>query len=318
MDRNSSAGSIGRRLGGLCLLVVAVVLLPLVSACSGGTERTGITVTTNILGDLAKAVVGDTVEVTVLMQTGTDPHSFGISAKQAAGIEQSALVVHNGLGLEEGIARHVQAAASAGVPTLAVAEHADPIDYASDESAGQPDPHFWTDPARVRLAVEAISAEVLDKVDGIDADTVRANTDRYLGEIDRLDQWMTDRLATIAPERRQLVTDHHVFGYFAQRFGFRVIGTVIPSGTTLASPSASDLDELATTIRSAGVHTIFADSGQPDRLSQVLAEHAGLQVRVAALHTESLSAPGGGAETYLEMARTNTEAIVGGLTGSAT
>ncbi|MFC4127046.1 zinc ABC transporter substrate-binding protein AztC [Nocardia rhizosphaerae] len=285
----------------------------MVAACSAGSDRSGIVVTTNILGDLTRAVVGDTVPVTVLMQAGTDPHSFAISAKQAAGIEQAALLVHNGLGLEEGVARNVDAAVAQGVPALAVGEHVDPIVYTADASAGQPDPHFWTDPRRVRRAVEVISAEVLARVDGVDAATVRANTDRYLGELDQLDRWMTDRFAAIAPERRQLVTDHHVFGYLAQRFGFRVIGAVIPSGTTLASPSAADLDQLAAAIRSAGVGAIFADSGQPDRLARVLAEHTGLQVQVIDLHTESLSPPGGGAETYLEMARANTEAIVGGL-----
>ncbi|WP_278262683.1 zinc ABC transporter substrate-binding protein AztC [Nocardia sp. AG03] len=294
--------------------LLALALVALLGACGTEPERTGIVVTTNILGDLTRTIVGDAAPVTVLMQTGADPHSFAISARQAADIERSALVVHNGLGLEEGIAKHVDAAAAAGVPTLAVAEHVDPIDYTADESAGTPDPHFWTDPRRVRTAVETISAEVLARVEGIDGAAVRANTERYLAELDQLDQWMTERFATLAPERKQLVTDHHVFGYLAQRFGFRVIGAVIPSGTTLASPSAADLDGLATAIRTAGVSAIFADSAQPDRLARVLAEHTGLHVQVIALHTESLSAPGGGAATYLEMARTNTEAIVRGLT----
>ncbi|MFB7878385.1 zinc ABC transporter substrate-binding protein AztC [Nocardia sp. NPDC056064] len=294
--------------------MLILALTALLGACATEPEHTGIVVTTNILGDLTRTIVGDAAPVTVLMQAGADPHSFAISARQAADIERAALVVHNGLGLEEGIAKHVSAAAAAGVPTLAVAEHVDPIDYTADDSAGTPDPHFWTDPRRVRTAVETISAEVLARVEGIDAAAVRANTERYLTELDQLDRWMTERFATIAPERRQLVTDHHVFGYLAQRFGFRVIGAVIPSGTTLASPSAADLDGLATAIRTAGVSAVFADSAQPDRLARVLAEHTGLHVRVIALHTESLSAPGGGAATYPEMARTNTEAIVRGLT----
>lgn len=317
--RRKSLSSFAFRTGRLrrARVIVSGILLALTMssavACSTDADRTGIVVTTNILGDLTRAVVGDTVPVTVLMQAGADPHSFAISARQAAEVERSALVVHNGLGLEEGIARHVTAAADAGVPTLAVAERVDPIAYTSDESAGLPDPHFWTDPQRVRRAVEAISGEVLARVAGVDTAAVRANTDRYLAELDQLDRFMTDRFAAISPERRQLVTDHHVFGYLAQRFGFRVIGAVIPSGTTLASPSAADLDGLAAAIRAAGVGAIFADSAQPDRLSRVLAEHTGLRVQVIALHTESLTAPGGGAATYLEMARANTEAIARGL-----
>ncbi|MEU4343897.1 zinc ABC transporter substrate-binding protein AztC [Nocardia sp. NPDC023852] len=294
--------------------LVACLLLAAPTACGSTTDRSGIVVTTNILGDLTRAVVGDAADVTVLMAPDTDPHSFAISAKQAAELERAGLVVYNGLGLEEGVARNVAAARSAGVPALAVADHIDPISYVADESAGRADPHFWTDPHRVHRAVEVISAHVLDHVRGIDADTVRANTDRYLAEIDQLDRWMAEQFAVIPPERRQLVTNHHVFGYLAQRFGFQVIGAVIPSGTTLASPSPSDLGALAGAIRTAGVGAIFADSSQPDRLARVLADQVGVHIQVIALHSESLTRPGSGAGSYLDMMRTNTAAIVRGLT----
>ncbi|MEU8898948.1 zinc ABC transporter substrate-binding protein AztC [Nocardia sp. NPDC048505] len=295
------------------VLACLAVLLPAATACTGGTdERSGIVVTTNILGDLTRAVVGDAAPVTVLMPAGADPHSFGISARQAAEIEQAGLVVHNGLGLEEGVARNVTAAAAAGVPTLSVAEQLDPLAYSSDESKGKPDPHFWTDPRRVRKAVELISARVLE-LEGVDAAGVHTRTAAYLAELDRLDAWMTERFASIPAERRKLVTNHHVFGYLAQRFGFTVVGAVIPSGSTLASPSAADLSNLADAIRTAGVGAIFVDSSQPDRLARVLAERAGVHVRVIGLHTESLTAPGEGAGSYLEMARANTEDIVRGL-----
>jgi zinc/manganese transport system substrate-binding protein len=165
----------------------------------------------------------------------------------------------------------------------------------------------------VRKAVEVISERVVEHVDGIDAGVVKANTARYLEEIDRLDSWTAERFGAIPAERRKLVTNHHVFGYLAQRFGFQVIGAVIPSGTTLASPSASDLAGLAEAVRAAGVGAIFADSSQPDRLARVLAEQAGVHVRVIPLFSESLTAASGGAATYLEMTRANTEAIVRGL-----
>ncbi|MEV6278542.1 zinc ABC transporter substrate-binding protein AztC [Nocardia sp. NPDC051832] len=297
------------------VIACLAVLLPALSACSGdGGDRKGIVVTTNILGDLTRNIVGDAVPVTVLMPAGADPHSFAISARQAAEIEQAALVVHNGLGLEEGVARNVAAAVESGVPALSVAEKLDPINYSADEAGGKPDPHFWTDPQRVRRAVELISARVLADVDGIDAAAVRERTTGYLAELDRLDQWMTQQFAAIPAEKRKLVTNHHVFGYFAQRFDFTVVGAVIPSGTTLASPSASDLSKLADAIRAAGVGAIFVDSSQPDRLARVLAERVGLHVRVIGLYTESLTEPGQGAGSYLEMARANTEDIVRGLT----
>ncbi|RDI44710.1 zinc ABC transporter substrate-binding protein AztC [Nocardia mexicana] len=292
---------------------IAVLVLAVAPACAdrhdGGPE---IVVTTNILGDITRAIVGDTAEVTVLMPPNADPHQFAISAQTAARIERAALLIHNGLGLEEGVQRHVRAAEEAGVTTVSVGEQVDPIRFRSAEG-GKPDPHFWTDPARVRRAVEVIGDRVAG-IDGVDADAARAGISRYRAALDRLDGWMTEQFAALPPERRKLVTNHHVFGYLAQRFGFEVIGAVVPSGTTLASPSASDLAGLAETVRVAGVPAVFADSSQPDRLARVLAEQAGLRVRVIPLYSESLTEPGGGAPTYLDMMRANTEAIVRGLT----
>lgn len=288
------------------IITALLAFLALAGCTSGGSDRPSVVVTTNILGDLTREVVGDDADLTVLMGPNADPHSFGISAQQAAALEHADLIVHNGLGLEEGVARNVDAAETT---RLAVAEHVDPIDYAE----GSPDPHFWTDPARVRTAVEVI-AEHVTAIDGIDAAAVRANADAYLAELADLDTWMAGQFATIPAERRKLVTNHHVFGYLAARYDFEVVGAVVPSGTTLASPSAADLAALADTIRTTGVPAIFADSSQPDRLARVLAEQAGVDVAVIPLFSESLTEPGKGAGTYLELMRTNTEAIVAGLT----
>ena len=290
-----------------------VVLLALCGCGSTGSGEGGVVVTTNILGDLTRAVVGDQVPVTVLMRPNADPHSFAISAREAAGLEQADLIVYNGLCLEEGVQRNVDAAAREGVPALAVGERVNPIRYRDDEQAGRADPHFWTDPRRVRLAVQAITERVLREVNGVRERAIRANADAYLKRVDELDRWMTKRFASIPQQRRKLVTNHHVFGYLAERYGFEVVGAVVPSGTTLASPSASDLSGLAGTVRATGVGAIFADSSQPDRLARVLAEQAGLRVRVLPLYSESLTARGGGAPTYVDMMRTNTNTIVAGL-----
>ncbi|MGW0485016.1 zinc ABC transporter substrate-binding protein AztC [Nonomuraea sp. NPDC003214] len=290
-------------------MLLIVVALLLAGCSAGGERRPEVVVTTNILGDVTRMIIGTEADVTVLMKAGADPHSFGVSAPEAARLERASLVVHNGLGLEEGVLRHVRAAEEAGVPVLAAAEAAGPLPYAD---GGRPDPHFWTDPGRMIRAVDAIAARA-ERIDGVDAAAVRANAAAYRRELERLDAWMVRRLAAIPPERRKLVTNHHVFGYFAERYGFEVVGAVIPGGTTLASPSAADLKDLADAVREHGVPAIFADSSQPDRLVQVLASEAGLKVEVVGLFTESLSAAGGGADTYLRMMRANTDAMVSGL-----
>lgn len=304
----------------LACVLAACTALTGCAALTGAEEKPGtIVVTTNILGDLVSNIVGTEADVVVLMQPGADPHSFGISAQQAARLESADLLIYNGLGLEEGVLRHVEAAADQGVPVLAVADVPDPLPFAAGTGAGDgaadlPDPHFWTDPQRVSDAVDLIADAVTANVPSADPDTVRENTAEYGGRIDELDAWMESSFSRIPAQRRQLVTNHHVFGYFASRFGFTVTGAVIPGGTTLASPSSSDLEELAGKIREASVPAIFIDSSQPDRLAQVLAREAGLDVAVVGLFTESLGAAGSGAETYLDMMRTNTERIAAALT----
>ncbi|MFB4313981.1 zinc ABC transporter substrate-binding protein AztC [Actinomadura sp. 21ATH] len=307
-----TAGSFRRSRRYITAFVVAFCLAA--TGCSVlESERSGVVVTTNILGDITRTIVGDQAGVTVLMKPNADPHSFGVSAQQAARIENAALLVHNGLGLEEGVARNVQAARGQGVPTLAVGEGVDPITYTEGRTARQPDPHFWTDPVRVLKAIDLITAQVIEHVDGIDAGRVRANAAGYRTQVAALDTRMRGEFTKIRPERRKLVTNHHVFGYLAQRYGFEVIGAVIPSGTTLASPSGSDLKSLADAVRRAGVPAVFADSSQPDRLAQVMAQEAGLRIDIVPLYSESLTGADGGAPTYLRMMRANTDAISSGL-----
>jgi zinc/manganese transport system substrate-binding protein len=294
------------------LLFAAVLLLASGTACAAADEAR-IVVTTNILGDVVREVAGDQAKVTVLMKPEADPHSFAISAREAHTMQSADLVVYNGLGLEEGVLRHVEAAQSQGVASIEVGARVAPIEYREGDAAGTPDPHFWTDPARVVTAVRLLADEIVAHVDGVDAAVVRERAASYAQTLNDLDGELAARFARIPAERRVLVTNHHVFGYLAGRYDLRVIGAVLPSGTTLASPSASDLASLVTAIEEHRVRAIFADTAQPARLAQVLADEAGLTVSVVGLYSESLSAAGGEAASYLAMMRFNAEAIIGGL-----
>ena len=292
-------------------LIVAALLLGSLTACApAGDDRPLVVVTTNILGDVVQNVVGDQVEVLTLMRPNSDPHSFEISAREAARILGADLIVANGLGLEEGLAQHLSSAADAGVPIIEAGDVIEVLDYAE---SGSPDPHFWTDPGRMLPVIEAVRDAVLEHVSGVDAGSIAASARAYTSEVVELEASMLTAFETIAPEHRRLVTNHHVFGYLADRFGFEIVGAVIPGGSTLAAPSASDLRDLVGAIDQAGVSTIFAESSQPDRLVQVLAQEADLEVTVVELYTESLSEPDEPASSYLTMMRTNTERITTGL-----
>ncbi|TXS42325.1 metal ABC transporter substrate-binding protein, partial [Streptomyces sp. t39] len=177
-------------------------------------------------------------------------------------------------------------------------------------------PHFWTDPDRVRAATGLIAAQVIEHVDGVDAAAVRANTARYDRQLADLTAWMETSFERIPEDRRALVTNHHVFGYLADRFGFRVIGAVVPSGTTLASPSSVRSTSASRAGRDESAKTVRTPASRMASVSERRSDELGDGVRVVALHSESLTARGGGAATYLQMMRTNTTAMTDGLTAA--
>lgn len=313
VDRRGVRSKRGRGIR-LRLRVAAVALtgaLAVTAAgCAGASpDRATVYVTTNILGDVVGEIAGEHIEVVTLMAPGADPHSFELSAQQAAGLHDADLIVANGLGLEEGLAHHVDAAAGDGVPVIEAGDSVDVLEYA--DGAG-PDPHFWTDPGQMALVVDALAPRLAD-IAGDAGGDVRDAAQEYRAELARLDDEMSAALGAIPAERRALVTNHHVFGYLARRYEMRVLGAAIPGGTTLAAPSPADLQELVDAIDEAGVRTIFAESSQPARLVEVLAEEADRDVAVVELITESLAAPGEPGDTYLDMMRVNTERLVSGL-----
>ncbi|KQR86720.1 zinc ABC transporter substrate-binding protein AztC [Microbacterium sp. Leaf179] len=296
------------------LAVALTAALLALTGCAGGaaSDRPLVVVTTNILGDVVSHLVGDDVEVLTLMRPGADPHSFEISAAEAARLRSADLLVANGIGLEEGLQQHLDAASADGVTTFVAGDAVTVLPYTSTDAGGADDPHFWTDPAQMAAVVDALTP-VLSRIDGIDAAAVAERSTAYRAEIEALDTEMTAAFAAIPAERRALVTNHHVFGYLAERFGFRLVGAVIPGGTTLAAPSTSDLADLVSAIDEAGVPTIFAESSSPDRLVRALADEADRHVEVTELFTESLTDADGGAPDYLTMMRVNTERIATGL-----
>lgn len=272
-----------------------------------------VVVSTNILGDVVEELAGDQARVVTLMKPNADPHSFEISARDAAMLRDADLLVSNGLGLEEGLQHHLDAAVEAGVASFVAGEAIEVRDYSEGDASGTPDPHLWTDPGRMADVVDALEV-ALSGIEGVDAAALSRSVSTYRSQLGSLEREMTEAFSAIPPDRRALVTNHHVFGYLAERFDFEVIGAAIPGGTTLAAPSASDLADLVAAISETGVPTIFAESSSPDRLVRALAEEAGVDVAVVELFSESLTDAEGDAPDYLTMMRVNTERIASGLT----
>jgi zinc/manganese transport system substrate-binding protein len=293
-----------------------------------------IVVTTNILGDIVSQTVGDLAEVEVLMPIGADPHDFAPSAQEAESMENADLLVVNGAGFEEGMIDIIEQVESSGTPVFTFADHISLLEFADEHSQddghsddeegrshgdeetteehGGDDPHIWTDPSRLIPALEAFGTQ-LATLEGVDAGAVEEQVQSYVDELVALDAEMEQTLSVVPPESRVLVTNHEVFGYFTDRFGFEVVGAVIPSLTTSAEPSAAEVDALVELIQQEQVPAIFGDTSGSTRLAEAIAASAGSDVRVVVLFSESLGEPGSGAETYLDMMSTNATLIAEAL-----
>ena len=161
-------------------------------------------------------------------------------------------------------------------------------------------------------AAEGIADFLIETVDGVDAEAIRANADAYIGELEALDAEVAEMVAGLSEDQRVLVTNHEVFGYFADNYGFEVVGTVIPSGSTADGTSAAALVELVEEIEEEGVPAIFADTSSSDELAQTLADEVG-DIAVVELFSESLGDADSDGATYIDMVRSNATNIVDAL-----
>ncbi len=313
-------------------LLAAVVLFTV--ACSddvtdaGSDDRPTVVVTTNILGDVVANLAGGAVEIVTIMPVGADPHDFQASARDADAMRSADALVVNGGGFEEGLIDVIEGAEADGVAVFEAMSAVSTIEYGDDDHDDHDgdddhddhdghdhdgaDPHFFTDPARMAVAAHAIADFLIAEVDGIDADAVAAAVEAYESELEALDAEVADLVSSIPAESRVLVTNHEVFGYFADRYDFDVIGTVIPGGSTTDGASAGALAKLAETLQAEGVTVLFADTSASDELAQTLAAEVD-DIEVVTLYSESLGEPGSDGATYVDMIRANAERIAAAL-----
>ena len=190
-------------------------------------------------------------------------------------------------------------------------DHADEEGHGHhDHAHGPEDPHFWFDPIRVKRAINDIAAR-LSVLDPGRGDIFRANAEAYNARLDELHAWTLQQVGVLPMERRVLVTSHDSLRYFAQLYGFEVVGTVIPSLSTEVEPSAARLADLVEDVRESGAPAVFGETTVSERLAQAVSSEAG--VELVRIYSGSLGAEGSGAETYIGMVRTNVTLIVDAL-----
>ncbi len=270
-----------------------------------------IVTSTTVFANMVQQVGGNRLTaVHSVVPAGVDVEDYEPRPADLQAVAQANLLVLNGLALDRWVPKLVQAA-NPGLSTLVLSDGLPMLGVGGSEDqdvAQNGNPHFWLDPHYARVYVEKIHDQLVS-IDPAGSATYDANTTTYLSQLDELDSWIQQQVATIPPDNRKLVTFHEAYPYFAARYGFQLVGVVTPSPGQ--EPSAGELARLVQTVRAAQVKAVFGEVQFSPKLVQSLAQEAGIQHVVTDLYNDSLGDPP--ADTYLGMMHFNVERIVKAL-----
>ena len=289
--------------------IVLILLLAALAGCGDDERAEGepvrVVATTGQAADFARAVAGERAEVAGLLEPNADPHEFELRPDDVKELADADLVVRSGGDLDEWLEDAIDSSGTdAEVVTL------------GDHVALDPDdPHWWQDPRNVIAALPALR-DALIEADPQGAQAYRRGAGVYADRLDRLDRAIAACIDKVPEADRTLVTTHDALGYYARRYGIRVVGTVIPSRSTAAQPSAGEIAELVATIERENVKAIFAESSVKPDVEEAIARESGARVGKA-LWADTLGPEGSDGATYVDAIASNTAALVDGFSGGA-
>ena len=290
-----------------------LLALPLVLAACGSPESGGaapalrVVATTAHVADFARQVGGPGVRVDQILPANADPHDYEPRPSDARALAEADVVLRSGGDLDAWLDDLVEAAGG-DADQVTLIDAAEPI-----EAADGVDPHWWQDPVNVVRATTRI-AEVLADADPEGADGYERRAGAYEGRVERLDAAIAECIGRVPRSKRLLVTAHDSFRYFARRYELKIEGSIIPSQSTAAQPSAGDIRELVRMIRADDVRTIFPEGPLNPRLERAVARDSGARVGPA-LYADALGAEGSDGATYLGAMAHDAAAIAEGLAG---
>ena len=300
-----------------CLFLV--ILTTLIVGCGGGENKGGgvgseekvqVAATISVIQNLVERVGGDRVEAFSIVPVGASPETFQPSPRDAGRISESRVVFENGAGLDAWVEDLVESAGneeqlvvelSEGLESLEGGEH----DHGEEHAEGNP--HFWLDVQNARHYVLRIQ-DALMGVDPEGAEEYEANAEEYLTELEELDGYIREEAQDITEERRKLVTFHDAFPYFAEAYGFELVGVVLENPE--AEPSSREVAEVVQTVEEEQVPAVFTEPQFNAGLIDTIAQEAGVEVQE--LYTDTLVEDEAG-NTYEAMMRTNIDRISGAL-----
>lgn len=314
----------------MTLTLAALFLTACGSAPQSADNALSALASTSFLADIAQNVAGNRVVVESLLPIGADPHAYQAAPTDVAKIAESNVLILNGVEYEHFIEPLLENAggerlvieATTGLTPHAMEEHenegeeehaegeehAEEGEEGHDHEAG--DPHMWLDPNLVITYVENIR-DGLSEADPEGADSYKANADAYIAQLQELDTFIKDQVNSVPAERRLLVTNHEAMGYFAERYGFEIVDTILPSFSSEASASAQEIAAAVDAVKNSGAPAIFLGEVENADLANQIAAETGVNV-VDTLFLESLT-DGEPAATYIDMMKHNVTQIVNAL-----
>jgi ABC-type Zn uptake system ZnuABC Zn-binding protein ZnuA len=288
---------------------------------SGSSGRPQVVATFSVLDDFVRTVGGDKVDLVTLVGPDGDAHTFNPTPQDIAAVGRAAVVFEVGAGFESDWFDKAYTASGSKAKRVAVSDGLEleegecrhkPGEKHEPGHAHELDPHVWHE---VTNAVHMVGKvrDGLCEIDPANAAVYRANADAYIARLRELDAWIVTAVKAVPADRRKLVTSHDTFGYFARRYGFAVVGRVLPSySTETADPSAAEFGDLVSKVKGQKVPAVFCEASHNAKLVERLAAAAGVRV-APPLYTDALGAKGSPGETYLGMMRHNVTTIVDAL-----
>lgn len=302
-------------------LLAATALAALPAAAMA--EPLKVVATFSIIGDMARQVGGDRIDLTVLVGPNGDAHVYEPKPQDAARIGAAEVVLANGLKFEGFINRVVEATGTK-APVVELTKGVTPIEAGADEhgheaeAGDEADDHGAFDPHAFQSVPNAIIyvaniADALCAADAAGCDSYRANAAAYTETLKALDAELRAEVAAIPQGKRTIITSHDAFGYFAKEYGITFLA---PEGiSTDAEASAADVAKLIDQVREDSASAVFVENVSNPRLIEQIAKETGLKVG-GALYSDALSAADGPAATYVDLMRYNIRTIAGAITGS--
>jgi ABC-type Zn uptake system ZnuABC Zn-binding protein ZnuA/ABC-type Mn2+/Zn2+ transport system permease subunit len=293
--------------------VASICLALAFAAC--GTEssssdgRIDVVATTTQIGDWVREVGGDAVDVHQILKPSSDPHEYELRPADVEAAAGADVVFQSGAGLDPWTGELVdKAGGSPQVVDLSKAV-AHPLESTDDKT----DPHWWHDPRNAEAAVSTIREQLVQAAPN-EQRLFDRNARRYETKLALADKLISSCMSLIPPDGRKLVTDHDAFGYFARRYGLKVVGALIPSRTTEAQPSAGELTDLVHLVKREHVRAVFPEKDVSPKLAEAIARQADASADLK-LYSDSLGPSGSSGDTYLNMETANARTIVRGLGG---